>query len=385
MTTSTTAAAEAAQLAPAFDLDAGRLNSELAAVTSHTWNVQRTHTYGGQAGQAAPIDWRVLPLRSLGGDADRTDPGGSGPQPFTPTRWLDKLPCLARLLQQIPAPLNAVRLMALGPGAVSEAHCDPKYRLDRGLTRLHIPVVTKPDAVLVLDGVEHCWQPGTLWYGDFSREHLVRNTSHTVTRIHVVIDTLLTADLASWFPNSWRELFARGEVLLNRPAPATPPTWPTPLPYDTLLPSGFADFDAPAPLDGPLPRHSHHAGRADRTDRRSAAQPVRRGPGDDARRSPGTEARPGPGRQRRPGQPRARAPLASAAPRPRLPDPPGVADGGQPHRLHGPRPKTACAAVPIRPAATRAVAATTGSSSRAVRARNSGSVVAAASGNQARR
>ncbi|GGZ81568.1 aspartyl/asparaginyl beta-hydroxylase domain-containing protein [Streptomyces echinoruber] len=258
----TTAAAEAAQLTPAFDLDTDRLAAELAAVTSHTWNVQRTHTYGGQVGQAAPIDWRVLPLRSLGGNPDRTDPGGPGPQPFAPTRWLDQLPYFAHLLDAIPAPLNAVRLMALGPGAVSEAHCDPKYRLDRGLTRLHIPIVTTPDAVLVLDGVEHCWQPGTLWYGDFSREHLVRNTSDAVTRVHVVIDALLTADLATWFPDSWRELFARGEVLLNRPAPAAASAWPAALPYDTLLPSGFADFDAPAPLDGSLlpARLDHTAG-----------------------------------------------------------------------------------------------------------------------------
>ncbi|WP_432154824.1 aspartyl/asparaginyl beta-hydroxylase domain-containing protein [Streptomyces tricolor] len=249
---SITAAAEAAQLTPAFDLDPGRLADELAAVTSHTWRVQRTHTYGGQAGQAAPIDWRVLPLRSLGGDAERTDPGGPAPQPFASTRWLQHLPYLAQLLQQIPAPLNAVRLMALGPGAVSEAHCDPKYRLDRGMVRLHIPIVTTPDAVLVLDGVEHCWQPGSLWYGDFSREHLVRNTSHTVTRIHVVIDALLTTGLAAWFPGSWRELFTRGEVLLNRPAPANTPAGPAALPYHSLLPSGFADFDAPDPLDGPL-------------------------------------------------------------------------------------------------------------------------------------
>ncbi|MBK3623301.1 aspartyl/asparaginyl beta-hydroxylase domain-containing protein [Streptomyces sp. MBT49] len=252
MTTSTTAAAEAAQLTPAFDLDADRLAAELAAVTSHTWNVQRTHTYGGQVGQPAPIDWRVLPLRSLGGDAERTDPGGPGPQPFTPTRWLEQLPYLARLLDQVPAPLNAVRLMALGPGAVSAAHCDPKYRLDRGLARLHIPIVTTPDAVLVLDGVDHCWQPSTLWYGDFSRKHLVRNTSDAVTRVHVVIDALLTAELASWFPASWQELFARGEVLLNRPAPTTAPAWTAALPYDAFLPSGFADFDAAAPLDGSL-------------------------------------------------------------------------------------------------------------------------------------
>lgn len=252
MPTSTMAAAEAAQLTPAFDLDAGLLAAELAAVTSHTWNVQRTHTFSGHIGQAAPIDWRVLPLRSLGGDADRTDPGGPGPQPFKPTRWLKQLPYLARLLDAIPAPLNAVRLMALGPGAVSTAHRDPKYRLDRGLTRLHIPIVTTPDAVLVLDGIEHRWQPGTLWYGDFSREHLVRNTNDTVTRIHVVIDALLTPNLASWFPAPWHELFAHGEVLLNRPAPATTPAWPTGLPHDALLPSGFADFDAAAPLDGPL-------------------------------------------------------------------------------------------------------------------------------------
>jgi hypothetical protein len=248
--TSLTAAAEAAQLLPVFD--SGQLAAELAAVTAHTWNVQRTHTYGGQVGQPAAIDWRVLPLRSLGGDPERTDPGGPGPQPFKATRWLDHLPYLAEVLDSIPAPLNAVRLMALGPGAVSNPHCDPKYRLDRGIVRLHIPVVTDPGAVLVLDGVEHCWQPGTCWYGDFSREHLVRNTSQTATRVHTVIDALLTGELAAWFPDSWQDLLTRGEVLLNRTGPATAPVWPAGLPYEALLPSGFADFDAAAPLDGSL-------------------------------------------------------------------------------------------------------------------------------------
>lgn len=246
----TTSLTAAAQLSPVFD--SGRLAAELAAVTAHTWNVQRIHTYGGQVGQPAGIDWRVLPLRSLGGDPERTDPGGPGPQPFAATRWLTHLPYLAEILDSIPAPLNAVRLMALGPGAVSNPHCDPKYRLDRGLVRLHIPVVTDPAAVLVLDGVEHCWQPGTCWYGDFSREHLVRNTSATVTRVHVVIDALLTADLAAWFPHAWQDLLTHGEVLLNRTGPAEAPAWPAGLPYEALLPSGFADFDAAAPLDGSL-------------------------------------------------------------------------------------------------------------------------------------
>lgn len=249
-TSFTAAPAEAARLRPVFD--SGRLADELSAVTAHTWNAQRTHSHDGHVGQAATIDWRVLALRSLGGDAGRTDPGGPGPQTFQATRWLDQLPYLAEILDTIPASLNAVRLMALGPGAVSNPHCDPKYRLGRGIVRLHIPVVTNPRAVLVLDGVEHCWQPGEFWYGDFSREHAVRNTSQTVTRVHVVIDALLTADLAAWFPDSWQELLARGEVLLNRTAPSAAPAWPAGLPYGALLPSGFADFDASDPLDGSL-------------------------------------------------------------------------------------------------------------------------------------
>ncbi|MFB7918537.1 aspartyl/asparaginyl beta-hydroxylase domain-containing protein [Streptomyces sp. NPDC056061] len=249
-TTSLTAATEAAQLSPVFDSD--RLAAELKAVTTHTWNVQRTHTHGGQVGLPAAIDWRVLPLRSLGGDPERTDPGGPGPQPFAPTHWLDRLPYLGEILNSVPAPLNAVRLMALGPGAASDPHRDPKYRLDRGIVRLHIPVVTDPGAVLVLDGVEHCWQPGTCWYGDFSREHLVRNTSQVVTRVHAVIDALLTAGLAAWFPDAWQHLLAHGEVLFNRTGPAEAPAWPGELPYEALLPSGFGDFDSPAPLDGSL-------------------------------------------------------------------------------------------------------------------------------------
>ncbi|KUF17347.1 aspartyl/asparaginyl beta-hydroxylase domain-containing protein [Streptomyces silvensis] len=242
-------AAEAAQLTPSFD--AARLASELRAVTAHTWGAQRIHTYGGQAGQATTIDWRVLPLRSLGGDGERTDPGGPGPQVFAATRWLDLLPYLAEVLRSVPAPMNAVRLMALGPGAVSNPHRDPKYRLDRGMVRLHLPITTDPEAVLVLDGVEHCWQPGELWYGDFSREHLVRNTSRA-TRVHTVIDVLLTAELAAWFPACWQNLLTRGEVLLNHVTPAAILPWSSRLPYATRLPSGFADFDASAPLDGAL-------------------------------------------------------------------------------------------------------------------------------------
>lgn len=238
---------EAAQLNVSFD--AARLARDLAGVTGHRWAPQRIHAPGGGVGAATAIDWRVLPLRSAGGDPDRTDPGGPGPIDFAPTIWLDRLPYLGEVLNSIPAPLNAVRLMALGPGAACQPHRDPKYALHRGLMRLHIPLITHPEAVLVLDGVEHCWAAGQFWYGDFSREHMVRNTG-PATRVHAVIDALLTRKLTEMFPAGWRSALSKGDVLFNRMPP--PSAFPVALPYTTALPRGFTDFDHDQPLDGPL-------------------------------------------------------------------------------------------------------------------------------------
>ncbi|WP_055634445.1 aspartyl/asparaginyl beta-hydroxylase domain-containing protein [Streptomyces griseoruber] len=239
--------APTARLTPDFDAD--QLAHELAAVTSHPWQHQRTHYAAGHIGPDTPTDWRVLPLRSPGGDPTRTDPGGPGPDAYTATHWLDRMPYLRDVLAEIPAPLNAVRLLALGPGSASQPHCDPKYALERGMVRLHIPIVTHPDAVLVLDGAEHRWQPGEFWYGDFSREHLVRNTG-PVRRVHAVIDALFTRELAALFPAHWQESLPGADVLSNRlPAPALRPG--PPLPRTVNLPSGFTDFSRDTPLDGP--------------------------------------------------------------------------------------------------------------------------------------
>ncbi|MFI2415669.1 aspartyl/asparaginyl beta-hydroxylase domain-containing protein [Streptomyces sp. NPDC018947] len=239
--------APAARLTPVFD--PARLAAELATVTDHEWERQRTHHTAGRIGPDTPTDWRVLPLRSPGGDPTRTDPGGPGPHDYAATCWLQQLPYLQQILDTIPAPLNAVRLLALGPSAASQPHRDPKYALIRGMVRLHIPITTHPGAVLVLDGTEHRWQPGTFWYGDFSREHLVRNTG-PLRRVHAVIDALLTRELAGLFPAPWQEKLADADVLFNRqPDPAQRP--PATLPTTLALPSGFMDFAHDTPLEGP--------------------------------------------------------------------------------------------------------------------------------------
>lgn len=272
--TSRAAFAAAVQLTPVFDAE--RLSQELAALAGRHWPLQRIHTPGGGLGDPATTDWRVLPLRSPGGDPMRTDPGGPGPDDYTATHHLRQVPYLKSILDRIPAPLHAVRLMALGPGAACAPHSDPKYRLDRGFARLHLPLATHPGAVLVLDGVKHCWQPGALWWGDFSRTHHVSNTG-PATRVHTVIDVLLTEELTTWFPPEWRGALAGDDVLLNHfPLATTAPTIP---PHTAAVPHGFTDFDHDQPWDGPLRAVQLH--RADghlmltTTDRRFALSHLR--------------------------------------------------------------------------------------------------------------
>lgn len=239
MSTSTSTSAlpaEAVRLTGTFDAD--RVLMELDEILGLDWARQKTRHRDGSVTETE-LNWRVLPLRSPGGAADRTDPGGPGAHDFAATSWLDRLPYLAEILDGIPAPLHAVRLMALGPGVTSNEHCDSKYSVRRGFVRLHIPLVTNPAAQLVLDGVEHCWQPGEFWFGEFCRPHLVRNEG-TETRIHTVIDALLTSDLVELFPPQWRRALRGDDVLMNRSSPNPPPHV---VPDARVqLPPGFLDF-----------------------------------------------------------------------------------------------------------------------------------------------
>ncbi|GAA4891705.1 aspartyl/asparaginyl beta-hydroxylase domain-containing protein [Streptomyces coeruleoprunus] len=206
--------AEAARLNATYDPE--RLLAELDAVRNRTWEKQRVYSETG-VGAATDVDWRCLALRSPGGDGTRTDPGGPGPRDFAPTEWLDRMPYVREVLDSIPAPLHAVRFMALGTDTVGIDHTDPKYGPRWGVARLHVPVTTNPRALLVLDGVTHRWQPGEFWFGDFSRVHHVENTGPE-PRVHLVVDALVTPGLVRVFPEAWQEYFASGEVLYNRPS-----------------------------------------------------------------------------------------------------------------------------------------------------------------------
>jgi aspartate beta-hydroxylase len=207
--------AEAARLLP--ELDADRLLADLMTARNHLWDQQRVYRDGVVVRQAEE-DWRCLAVRSPGGDKTRTDPGGPGGEEFADTEWLDHMPYVREILRSIPGPLFAARFMDLGPDTVGYPHCDAKFAPDWGMARLHIPVVTDEKATLVLDGVTHQWQPGEFWFGDFSRKHQIQNLG-TEHRVHLVVDVLVTPELAQLFPADWADYFNGSDVLYNRKPP----------------------------------------------------------------------------------------------------------------------------------------------------------------------
>jgi len=206
---------DAVQLRGEYDVT--RLVADLEQLSRHKWGKQRPYTYTDSGpGVVVEYDWRVLSLRSIGGAADRTDPGGPGLAGYANTHWLSKASYLAEVLDDIPGPLRSVRLMALGPGASTPMHVDTKCGFPWGRARLHIPITTDPGAILRVGESVYQWQPGTFWFGNFARPHQVQNTG-TGRRVHMVIDTYATPALVDLFPNEVRTMLVESDVLFLRP------------------------------------------------------------------------------------------------------------------------------------------------------------------------
>jgi len=229
---------EAARLTRRWDQE--RLAEEVRGLSDQRWQNQRGYGTGGLM-PAVAIDWKILSLRSPGGDPDRTDPGGAGLVGFADTPLLDRCPAIREVLQAIPAPLRSVRLMSLGPGTRVHTHRDSKCGLPWGRLRLHVPIITHELALTVLDDREWYWEPGQLWYGDFNRLHHVRNDG-TTTRIHLVIDSLVTPALVALFPEEFRRNLPYADIVFVR---ETVPLqdWERPgLCREFSVPAAFADW-----------------------------------------------------------------------------------------------------------------------------------------------
>ena len=178
-----------------LDFDAVRLRAEAAIFSREEWIKHYVpQNYDG--------DWSVVPLR---GKAGATHPvmmiyADPACRDFANTPFLDHCPYLREVLGAFACPLDAARLMRLGPGSVIKEHHDNDLRFEQGVARLHIPVVTNPDVIFLLNGERIVLDAGACWYLRLSDPHAVYNGGAS-DRIHLVIDVRV---------NDWlKDLFNR--------------------------------------------------------------------------------------------------------------------------------------------------------------------------------
>ncbi len=147
-------------------------------------------------------DWSGIALRSPGGVADRIYPDPTRADDYADTPILERCPALRAVLAQLRCPLQAARLLRLGPRSSIREHADHHLGLEEGVVRLHVPITTGPGVDFIVDGVRVEMAPGECWYHDFARPHAVQNRGDE-PRVHFVIDCVVD----EWL----RALIARGE------------------------------------------------------------------------------------------------------------------------------------------------------------------------------
>lgn len=184
--------------------------------------------------------WTVLPLRAPSGAshpvaAIYADPSAEA---YVDTPLLSRCAYFGQVLAAFQCPLEAVRLMKLGPGSVVKPHRDHDLAAEFGRARLHIPVVTNPDVEFWLNRERVILREGECWYLELSGTHWVANRGQT-DRIHLVVDAVV---------NGWlEEQLAQAE----RANPASAATSAAPV---SPAPSALEEFRKAVQCDLSLQR-----------------------------------------------------------------------------------------------------------------------------------
>jgi hypothetical protein len=135
-------------------------------------------------------DWSGAALRAVGGRSDTIYPDPAAVEPWADTPLLARCPAIAAALARLECELTSVRLLRLGPGASVREHRDHALGFEDGECRLHVPVVSGPEAEFVLSGAPIPMADGDCWYVNVNNAHSVANHGDA-PRIHLVIDVIV--------------------------------------------------------------------------------------------------------------------------------------------------------------------------------------------------
>ena len=157
-------------------------------------------------GQYHKGGWSGIALHALDGDPTKDQDILSKKMEKTPA--LKYTPTMERIIDSLPADKRRVRILRLAPGRHIFWHSDFWHSVDKDLIRLHVPIVTNPLVDFQISHKDCSWQPGELWYGDFTFPHRLQNAGNT-DRVHLVIDLINNDALLAMFP---KPLISQGEL-----------------------------------------------------------------------------------------------------------------------------------------------------------------------------
>lgn len=168
-----------------FTFDRTGLQSELAAVPPEVWTPHFQPSY-------FEGDWSGVALRSVGGNVTRLFPHRKAGGVYVDTPLLARCPSIQRVLETFECDKEAVRLLKLSPKTRILEHCDEKLNRERGVVRIHVPILTNPYVDFFLNGERISMQEGESWYLDLALPHRLENRGES-DRVHLVIDCCTNA------------------------------------------------------------------------------------------------------------------------------------------------------------------------------------------------
>lgn len=161
--------------------DVQLLKSELAIAMTLDWKDHfNTTDYDGS--------WQSISLQSASGKEDDIL-ANYGIDGYRETPLLKKLPYIKSILDSWQCPKEAIRLLALHPGAEIKPHKDLGCNYANGVCRIHVPIQTNNEVQFMVGDEHLVLNEGTSWYIDFDQTHAIVNKGQSV-RVHLVIDCL---------------------------------------------------------------------------------------------------------------------------------------------------------------------------------------------------
>ncbi|HUJ45811.1 MAG TPA: aspartyl/asparaginyl beta-hydroxylase domain-containing protein [Rhizomicrobium sp.] len=174
-----------------ISFDPELLARDLAEISGENWiDHFLTDRYSG--------NWDVIPLR---GPAGVKHPilmivTTSAMTEFENAPALAHCPYLDKVIRSFDAEVRGARLLRLSPGSTLKEHTDHEDTAKDGILRIHIPVVTNPDVVFLLNGTRIPMEAGSAWYLRLREPHSVTNAGST-DRVHLLVDLVMNDGLAA--------------------------------------------------------------------------------------------------------------------------------------------------------------------------------------------